>query len=596
MRFALALALAAAGLGAVGLLDTGDSATFITLFPFVLIAAFWLGPAPAALCALVGAAGALLFFVEPSFSIHLDSREDALRLTAFLISALLVAVATARLQRSEQAARESRALLETFVDRSPFGLGFFDADLRPTHVNDAMGTILVGPARPAVYAALQRVMQTRRALLDEHIESHGRTYRASYYPVTAEGGRLVGAGVSLEDVSERARADQGLRLLAETGALLESPLRADDRLELLARLLVPRYADAAVIVTTERHTLRTAAVAHRTPAAEADLRAAPPEPRLEHVARSGQLDWTAERITVPLVARGRVLGAMSIHRDNASFDESDIVLLEELAARAALALDTARLLAHQTRIAHSLQESLLPPHLPAIPGIDLAARYRAGAEGTEVGGDFYDAFATSTGWTVSIGDVCGKGAEAAAVTALARHTIRALAHEAESPASVLNGLNERLIASSGDPSHMTAAIVRFSPTADGAQVTASAAGHPLPLIVGADGRVEELGRPGTLLGPFAGEARFVDATVTLAPGDALVLYTDGVTEARSEGRLFGDGRLRETLAGVAGSDAHAIADAIESAVLRFGGRPADDMAIVVASVVGVPVQAPTFDQ
>jgi len=249
-------------------------------------------------------------------------------------------------------------------------------------------------------------------------------------------------------------------------------------------------------------------------------------------------------------------------------------------------VDNAQLLADQIAIARTLQESLLPPHLPAIPGVELAGRYRPAMRGTEVGGDFYDVFPSPGRWTLVIGDVCGKGPQAAALTSLARHTIRALDLDADSPSAILRGVNERLMREAGDQLLLTAAIVRLEQTPQGVRTTVSCAGHPLPVLVRNDGTVASLGQPGTLLGPFS-EARFADAEAILEPGDALVLYTDGVTEARAEGRMFGEAGLHDALARSAGGDAHALADALESAVTRFGGEPTDDIAIVVAAMTGV---------
>jgi len=295
-------------------------------------------------------------------------------------------------------------------------------------------------------------------------------------------------------------------------------------------------------------------------------------------------------VIAPMNVRGRTIGALCVARGEGRprFDEADVALVEELAARAAIAVDNAVLLADQTAIARTLQDSLLPPHLPDIPGVDLAGRYRSATRGSEVGGDFYDVFATPGGWTLVIGDVCGKGPQAAALTALARHTIRALAHDDDSPAAILDGVNERLMREPAEHLLLTAAIVRLSRERDGLRATVACAGHPLPMVVHPDGVVAPLGRPGTLLGPFR-EARFADAEATLEPGDALVLYTDGVTETRSEGRLFGEERLQEALSRSAGGDAHALADALEAAVERFGGRPTDDIAIVVAALAGAQV-------
>jgi serine phosphatase RsbU (regulator of sigma subunit) len=302
------------------------------------------------------------------------------------------------------------------------------------------------------------------------------------------------------------------------------------------------------------------------------------------------VERSPDHVAAPLMARGRALGAISLSRgpDEPSFDDTDIAFIEEVARRAALAVDNALLLEQQTEIAQTLQQSLLPPHLPLIPGVELAARYRTGSAGVEVGGDFYDAFPTRGGWTVTIGDACGKGPAAASVTALARHTIRALAFEAATPGDVLRGVNDRLARQPDGEALLTAALVKLVPGDDGLRVTVACAGHPPPYVVRACGGVEELGLPGTLLGPFAREAVFEDVSTVLEPRDALVLYTDGVTEARHDGRLFGEARLRDVLAGRAGDSADRLADAVECAVEEFGDTPTDDMAVLVASAAQLP--------
>jgi PAS domain S-box-containing protein len=515
--------------------------------------------------------------------------------------------AIARLHASEHAARAARTRLETFVDRAPVGLAFFDHDLRYTQVNEALAAMngraaadhlglrpadFLGPDGEWVETGLREVLLTGAPLRDLTFaaaplvpDGRPRHFRASFYPVRDDHGAITGVGASVEDVSSRSREEAGLRLLAETGAALESALHAGDRLEELVRLLVPGYAESAVVELLLHGRLRTAAVAHRDPAAELALRAPHAGGGLSAVVRGGCVEYSPDHIAAPLVARGRVLGALSLARGTGQprFDDTDLAFVEEIAARSALAVDNALLLEQQTEIAQTLQHSLLPPHLPAIPGVELAARYRTGADGVQVGGDFYDAFPTRGGWTVTIGDACGKGAAAAGVTALARHTIRALAFEHATPGAVLRGVNDRLARQPDGEALLTAALVKLVPGRDELQVTVACAGHPPPFVVRTEGAVEELGRPGTMLGPFAREAIFEDVSTVLRPGDALVLYTDGVTEARRDGSLFGEARLRAVLRETAGCPAHRMADAVQSAVEDFGGTPNDDMALLVAT-------------
>jgi serine phosphatase RsbU (regulator of sigma subunit) len=260
-----------------------------------------------------------------------------------------------------------------------------------------------------------------------------------------------------------------------------------------------------------------------------------------------------------------------------------LAMLEDLGRRAALALHTARLYEERDSIARTLQRSLLPPALPAIAGVDVAARYLAAGHGNEVGGDFYDCFATGPGeWAVVIGDVCGKGAEAAAVTALARYTIRTSVLHDPRPAAVLRELNEAILSQHADFRFCTAVHVALTPDdSGGADACIAVGGHPLPLLVRADGRVEPAGRPGTLLGVLA-DPEVHEASVHLDPGDALVLYTDGVIEASPLDDALGPDRLTDVLRGCAGLEAAAIAACVEQRTLEVQhGRLRDDVAVVV---------------
>jgi sigma-B regulation protein RsbU (phosphoserine phosphatase) len=231
--------------------------------------------------------------------------------------------------------------------------------------------------------------------------------------------------------------------------------------------------------------------------------------------------------------------------------------------------------------------------------VELAARYVAAGEGNEVGGDFYDAFSLGgEDWALVMGDVCGKGAEAAAVTALARYTIRASVLHSSHPRDVLAELNEVLLRH-GLEFRFASVLFATVRVHDGrAVVTMASGGHPLPLVLRADGSVEEAGRPGTLLG-IVRTPNLDAATLELGPGDALVLYTDGVIEASPIDDAFGPERFAAFLAGLAGGDADELADRIERAVLGIqDGRPRDDVAVLVlrpapfpAAVQGVPAAA-----
>ena len=237
-----------------------------------------------------------------------------------------------------------------------------------------------------------------------------------------------------------------------------------------------------------------------------------------------------------------------------------------------------------TALARTLQQTLIPPHVPTIEGLELAAEYRPAGDGTEVGGDFYDIFQTDhDGWVITIGDVRGKGAEAAAVTALARYTLRAAAVQNPSPAQALLLLNDALLRGKIDR-FCTAAMFRLR-RHDGAwQLSSCIAGHPLPLLVDGQHTVTSLGRTGPLLGVLPDPTLF-ETTVQLAPGDAVITYTDGVIDARTpDGTFYDDERLQATLARASGTAAD-IAAALLADVLRFQSQVVrDDIAIVALRV------------
>jgi integral membrane sensor domain MASE1/anti-sigma regulatory factor (Ser/Thr protein kinase) len=238
-------------------------------------------------------------------------------------------------------------------------------------------------------------------------------------------------------------------------------------------------------------------------------------------------------------------------------------------------------------IAHALQAELLPPQLPEIPQMETAAWYRAGMRAQEVGGDFYDVFEAAPGqWVAVIGDVCGKGPEAASLTALARYTLRAVDGERSEPSDALRMLNAAILAQRDDQRFMTVALAHVN--ADGGEhgVTVSNGGHPLPLIVRADGEVSEVGAPGTLLGIYP-NPRLANYRVEMRPGDALVLFTDGLSERR-DAAVEQTKRIRETLRSTAGADAARIAESLKR-IMPTRDEVTDDVAVLV---LRRPTEAP----
>ena len=242
---------------------------------------------------------------------------------------------------------------------------------------------------------------------------------------------------------------------------------------------------------------------------------------------------------------------------------------------------------HLVGLAEALQASLLPPHLPVIPGIELASRYRAAGGEGQVGGDFFDVFPLADGgWAVTIGDVSGRGPRAAALTALARYTIRAAAVGFTLGSDVLRVLNDVVRSELEGTDELgerflTVAYLVVKTSPDGVRVSLACGGHPPPLVLRESGDVEETECHGELVGAFE-VVEVADVELALAPGDAVVLFTDGAIEGRGVDGPFGEERLREVVRGCRGLSAHQVAGALEQAVLDYlGGKGQDDLAIVV---------------
>jgi serine phosphatase RsbU (regulator of sigma subunit) len=233
-----------------------------------------------------------------------------------------------------------------------------------------------------------------------------------------------------------------------------------------------------------------------------------------------------------------------------------------------------------------LQTSLLPPHLPEIPGAVLAAAYHPAWDGLQVGGDFYDVFTTAEGqWYLVIGDVCGKGAEAAAVTALARYTLRTAAARRRSPAAILRWVGDAMVRQDAARGRFcTIACAHVDLLRTPTRVTVACGGHPLPVLRRAGGEVTEVGAAGTLLG-LASDPTLQDRTAELHPGDTLVLYTDGLTEARAPHWVWGPDELADAVA-AAPAELPALVDALVAAALVPGAALRDDLAVLALRLDG----------
>lgn len=449
-------------------------------------------------------------------------------------------------------------------------------------------------------------------------------------PASLEGRRLVlttlrpaQGDAERQELLDRLRlAERRQRFLAEVSRVLATSLDRDAMLASLARAAVGAVADVCTAdVLDEDGSLRRVGVAVNDPSLEEQATAlkeySPFLGRTEGAARvmrtgnsvlyprisdallvavardAGHLELLrrlrpTSAMAVPLPGRGRTLGTLTFASltPGQEYGPDDLALAEEVGRRAGLAIANAALYERERAVATTLQRSLLPPRLPTVPGIDLAARLEPGGDGAVVGGDFYDLFAVGGGrWAAAIGDVCGVGAEAAAVTAQVRYSLRSLAAPGTGPDEILTRINRLLLEQGTDVRFCTALYAMLEPTGDAARLVVASAGHPWPLLL-RGGTVEELACPGSLLG-VVDDPHVRERAIDLRPGDVLLLYTDGVTETRRSGELFGEDRLRSLLASSDGLPAREVADRIVESVLEFGaGVPNDDLAVLVLRVLG----------
>jgi serine phosphatase RsbU (regulator of sigma subunit) len=422
--------------------------------------------------------------------------------------------------------------------------------------------------------------------------------------------------------SKRRRAGEARELLAAAGGVFDRSLDPGQTMRAIADMTVPRLAEMCVVdLLREDGTVGdTVAVAQReevAPRLEAlqlehplDLDGEHPVARairtrevvvrdltdartLEQIAP--ELDyrefvvWSGHQsvVAMPLIARGRLLGALSFfYLHGGRHDREHLTLMRDLADRAATALDNANLYVARTQLARTLQRSLLPETLPVLDQLALSSAYHPVGEGNEVGGDFYDVFTTPLGCWLVVGDVCGKGPDAAAVTALVRHSIRAFAFVRRSPAQVLGAVNEVMIGHSLAQRFATVVVVRLDLTREPVRAVIAGAGHPPPLLLAANGSTHCPSVQGMMLGVRPG-SNVLDLEVELEPGSTLVLYTDGLLDAGAPRRGLTPRELCHMLAEHAGAAPQMIVQQLERLALSSGaGRLRDDVAIVVARVGG----------
>jgi PAS domain S-box-containing protein len=430
-----------------------------------------------------------------------------------------------------------------------------------------------------------------------------------------EEGAVLAVNV-IEDVTEAKEAELRQRFLDQAGQLLASSLDYQETLRRVAELSVPWLADWCAVDLPEGGSIRQVALAHSDPSkvamAEELRRRIPPDPNaptgVPAVLRGGEAELLREipdellaeaiddpeelevvrslgmraAMIVPMRLGQETLGAITfVSADSGrTFDDDDFAFAQDLALRAASAVQNARLYEEQARVAHTLQASLLPDRLPELPGWRGAASYQAGEQGADVGGDFYDIAPAGGGrHLVFLGDVTGKGIAAAALTSLVRHSVRTGARFDPRPGAVLALVNDILVEQPRlAPVTLVCALIHD------ARVTVAAAGHPPPLLRHG-GEVVELGARGVLLGAVPGQT-YREETIVVDQGDMLLLYTDGVTDTPGSGERFGHLRL-SALLDAAPDEPDAVLARIEDALRDFqSGTAVDDRAIVVLRFAG----------
>ncbi len=434
----------------------------------------------------------------------------------------------------------------------------------------------------------------------------------------------MAAVATLFDLTEHRQREEALAFLAEASIVLTETLDVQHTLAELVELAVPRLADWCTIDILERGEIRNVGVAHADPETARLARRLHARRPVRAQASSGvsaalstgrsQLipdvpAWLAGQATpdeelltlsrvlgvrssivAPLARRGRVFGALTLAtaQSGRQYSEEDLAVAEDLARRAALAIENARLFTAEHDIAHALQQSLLPGTLTQPEGAEIAASYRPAGEGAEVGGDFYDTWQHDDVHFLAIGDVAGHGPPAAALTSLTRQAMRVVSLYESSPGRILAVVNDTIRAQTAPEQFCTAALAALRPVEGGYLLTVACAGHPPPVIVrAANGEPEEIGTCGALLGVVA-DREYDDRECLLGLGDLVAFWTDGVTERRHSGDMFGEQRLLSLLAGAANRPAADVAREIDEAVMEFApGLPHDDVAIMVARVTAV---------
>lgn len=435
-------------------------------------------------------------------------------------------------------------------------------------------------------------------------------------PIENQVSGIVGASVIARDITTEKRRRRAQEFLVAASRDLDSSLDPAETARTIVGTAVPELAELCVIDFIRRDGwLGDSVVAGVDPSAaerlEAIRRRSPLDPDGEHpvaqVLREGHpmvwrnlkapaiVDQVAQSeehrqlmddagynsaAVVALVARGRTLGALSLlhARKDLRYDPTDLEFLGELADRAAMALDNARLYRERDRIAENLQRGLRPPRPPAVPGLEISVVFEAAGEGIEIGGDLYDVLPTEDGCWILIGDVAGKGSAAAGVSVAVRHSVRGLTREVDEPVEVLRRVNELLLEGTSLNDFATAMLIRIRCGENGWSLALATAGHPPAIHVTQD-RTVLLGG-GAVLGAWPG-ASVERHNVTLAAGDTLILYTDGWLEAGPLESHRPPEAMAEMVNSLSGLELDVLTERLRvDALARGGGSLRDDMVIL----------------
>ena len=366
-----------------------------------------------------------------------------------------------------------------------------------------------------------------------------------------------------------------LDALAAASQALANSLALDETTATILRLAAQHFGDDVSLIRFGDHGIEVLAESGDGAASARERLAGVLVP--ERLFGHASLDEYST-LVLPLGIAGVVVGALVVGRPHPDV-AGDLGFAVEVARRMARALENAGLYQERDYVAQVLQQGLMPPTLPDVPEVEVAALFMPAELGHQICGDFYDVFEITEGrWAAVVGDVCGKGVEAATLTGMARHTLRAVT-DTEQPSEALEVLNKALLRESLDGRFLTAALLYIEPDAEGARVTIASAGHPLPQLLTAGGATRRVGEHGTLLGVMP-DVRIKNADVELRSGEAIVVFTDGVID-----KLEASGEepqaLLQSLRDRAWGSAAEIRDHIRAFIEDLGTERFDDVAVLV---------------